>query len=76
MPNSKSRVGTEVQKRNKAELTTSSSHNAKPVVSGSLHNTLLKWWDFMDEDCTAHRNEYTEQEQNELLQRFLSSNDR
>ena len=41
-------------------------------VSSSLHNTLLKWWDFMDGDCTAHRNEYTEQEQSELLQRFMS----
>lgn len=41
-------------------------------VSGSLHSTLLKWWDFMDSDCTAHRNEYTEQEQSELLQRFMS----
>ena len=36
MPNSKSQAGTEVQQSNEAELTTSSSHNAKPLVSRSV----------------------------------------
>jgi hypothetical protein len=36
----------------------------------SMRDLLFKWWDFMDTDCTANRNEYSEQEQNELFDRF------
>lgn len=37
-------------------------------------NILLRWWDFMREDCTANRNEYTEEEQIELINQFKSIN--
>jgi hypothetical protein len=39
-----------------------------------LHKILMEYWDFMNKDCTAARNEYTEQEQIDLIQRFLSGN--
>jgi hypothetical protein len=35
MLKNESQAGTEVQQRTEAEVTTSSSHNAKPNVSGS-----------------------------------------
>lgn len=33
---------------------------------------IIDWWDFMDEDCTANRKDYTEQEQSELLEKFFN----
>ena len=40
MLNSKSQAGTEEQQNGEADVTTSSSHNAKPNVSGCLLGTL------------------------------------
>lgn len=33
-----------------------------------------KWWDFMDEDCTSYRTEYTEDEQYKLFTQFIAEN--
>lgn len=33
---------------------------------------LKKWWDFMDKDCTSYRNEYTDEEQLEIITQFLA----
>lgn len=47
MSNSKSQAGTKAKQRTKAEVTTSSSHNAKPNVSGSLRIDLKKIGQFL-----------------------------
>ena len=42
MLNSKSQAGTNAQQGGEDEVTTSSSHNAKPLVSGSFCHTKIK----------------------------------
>jgi hypothetical protein len=37
-----------------------------------MEEILKAWWDFMDENSTASRYEYTEQEQRELIDSFLA----
>jgi hypothetical protein len=41
------------------------------ITLSNLTEILLQWWDFMDEDCTAQRHEYTREEQKELIDRFF-----
>lgn len=41
------------------------------LIKLSAADFLCKFWDFIDEDQTATRKEYTEAEQNELIQKFL-----
>ena len=44
------------------------------TYSLNISDLLKKWWDFMDEDCTAYRKEYTEDEQIDIINNFLNEN--
>ena len=56
MQNSKSQAGTEVQQRTEADVTTSSSHNAKPLVvrSAFLHEKINKLIPFISENFITY----------------------
>jgi hypothetical protein len=57
MQNSKSQAGTEVQQSIEADVTTSSSHNAKPLVSSSGKCSRCKTNDASDDHTCPYAEE-------------------